>query len=158
MTTLRTQKRLALSAGDACPESILQPLVQTWFSLLEDPSDLPAFAKFDPTLLPPQMWERLFLCKLIGKPRRFFYELAGSEIEWHNGFPVSKRFLTDVQLRNRHVMAREFVISLHHGKPVFSEGPYVGKADYVKTVRRVITPYRISETEYAFVAAAVFIS
>jgi len=157
MISLRTDDRLLLTGVDQCPENALLPIVEVWLSLKNDPEDLPSFASFDVTLLPPALWSRLFLCKLIGQPRRFFYELAGSEIEWHNGFPVEKRFLTDIQLRNRHVMAREYALTLRHGLPIYSQGPYVGKADYVKQVRRIIAPYRISEREFAFVAGATFV-
>ena len=157
MVSLRTDGRRPLSGAGQCPENTLLPLVDVWFGLRDNPEALPAFDSFDVTLLPPAIWARLFLCKLIGKPRRFFYELAGSEIERNNGFAVEKRFLTDIELRNKHVMAREYALTLRHGMPVYSEGPYLGKADYIKRVRRVITPYRVSNTEYAFVAGATFV-
>ncbi len=100
----------------------------------------------------------MFLVKLIGKKRRFFYEVIGGEIEEHNGFPGRKRYLADLPLRNKRVMAREFAHCILSRMPVYSEGPYIGQADFVKGVSRLLVPYALGDDgrEFAIVGMVAF--
>lgn len=154
--SLRTSRRLPLTVAAQNTDAALQPLVDLWFRLRQSAGELPDYRRFDPTSLPPRVWPYLFVVKLEGARRRFFYELIGGEIERHNGFPGQKRFLTDLPLKNRHVMAREFALTLRYRLPTLSEGPYLGVADYIETVHRVIAPFALGDREFAFVAMARF--
>ena len=155
--SLRSVLRKPLDGPDACPLPIFQPLINTWFDLWDGSDDLPHFSAFDPTLLPGRLWKHLYLCKLEGTPRRFFYELSGAEVDRNNGFSGSKKFLFDMPLPSRHVVARELAIALRNRRPTFSKGPYLGRAEYVTGVDRVVTPYRLDGNEFAFLAGLQFL-
>jgi hypothetical protein len=127
-----------------------------WYRLRADQDDLPRYDDFDIILVPPRLWAHTCVTCLEGSPRRYQVRMIGSAIEANNGFFGDRRPMSELPLRNRHVMAREFAWALRLGCPVYSEGPYIGAADYVKQVRRVITPYRLSAREYAFVFHAEF--
>ena len=154
--SLRTRHRIDLDSSADLPIESFSPVVDVWFTLKANGPELPEFSSFDILMLPPSSWSKLLLVKTVGERRRFFYELIGQDIEKHNGFPGQKRFLFELPLKNKRVMAREFVHSLKVGMPVFSTGPYIGQADYVKTVSRIICPYRLGEDQYAFVGMASF--
>jgi hypothetical protein len=148
-------RHLIDSPGDH-PDGPWGPLVDTWFHLGGRIGAIPDYERFDILALPGSLWPSICLTKLIGTSRRFWVTMIGTDVEAHNGFFGNNRLMMDLPLRNRRVMSREFWWTLHHGGPVYSEGPYIGAVDYVRRVRRVITPYRLSEREYAFVFCAVF--
>lgn len=152
-----TRERHLLTAPDDGPPGPWQDLARLWFEAGGTIGALPDYAGFDILNLAPRHWPNICLTKLIGAPRREFRVIMiGSAIEAHNGFFGNNRPMRDLPLKNRNVMRREFYWTVRHGGPVFSEGPYIGSLDYVQSVRRLITPYRISPREYAFVFHAVF--
>ncbi|UUX51139.1 hypothetical protein NUH88_05475 [Nisaea acidiphila] len=157
MKYLDTVERRELpGTGGDIPEFFF-PLLRHWQSsaaLSQD--DFPAYACFDVLDMPPALISHLILCKLIGTPRRFFYEVVGQAIERHNGFPAAKRYLADLPLKNKRVMAREFGLTVLRRCPIYSRGPYIGEYDYVKEIERLICPYRIEAETFAFVALARF--
>jgi hypothetical protein len=152
---LDTRHRQLLRTPDGQLGELFQPLLDLWFTNrgAGDPS-IPDYAAFDVLDLPTWMLPCLFVCKLIGQPRRFFYELVGDAIEQHNGFSAQKRYLADIPLKNKQVMAREFAATVFNGCPIYSQGPYVGFQGYVKEVERLICPYRLTGNTYAFVGVA----
>jgi len=154
---LATVGRLPVRRADQVTDPRFRPLVDLWFRLSNEAGGLPGYEAFDILDVPPAIWPSLFLVKLVGRPRRFFYELIGGEIERHNGFSGQNRLLRDLPLRNRRVMAREFANSLRFGGPVCSEGPYIGRARYVEMVQRVICPFRRGERDAVFVGAVRFL-
>ncbi len=143
-----------LMSPEECPIPAFSPLVKLWYS--QPGANLPDFANFDVLDIPPALWSHILLVKTVGSKRRFFYELVGDAIERHNGFAANKRYLADLPLKNKTLMAREFVRALHYRRPVFSTGAYIGQADYVRRVFRVIAPYALPGDRYAFVALAFF--
>lgn len=139
------------------PEGTWRELFRVWVEAGGAIGTLPDYANFDILNLPARHWANVCLTKLIGSPRReFSVVMIGSAIEAHNGFYGNNRLMRDLPVKNRHVMRREFAWTLRHGGPVLSEGPYIGALDYVRSVRRLITPYRISAREYAFIFCAFF--
>jgi len=143
-----------LSVPVDCPVRTFQPLVDLWFS--QSDGGVPDFEKFDVLDVPPVLWAHLILVKTVGPRRRFFYELVGDAIERHNGFSANKRYLGDLPLKNKSLMAREFARTIQSGRPVFSTSAYIGRANYVRRVYRVIAPYELGADHYAFVALAFF--
>lgn len=148
-----SQYAVLMSPAD-CPIRTFQPLVDLWFS--QSDGGAPDFQKFDVLDVPPALWVHLILLKTVGPRRRFFYELVGDAIERHNGFSASKRYLCDLPLKNKSLMAREFTRAIKSGRPVFSTSAYIGRANYVRRVYRVIAPYELDAHQYAFVALAFF--
>lgn len=152
-----TEYRYFLTAPDDGPDGPWRDLSALWFEAVGDSGIMPDYAGFDILKLAPGHWPNVCLTKLIGTPRRTFYVvMIGSAIEAHNGFFGNNRPMRELPLRNPGVMRREFCWAARHGGPVYSEGPYIGAVDYVSRVRRLITPYRISAREYAFVFYASF--
>lgn len=152
-----TRARQCLTGPEDGPDGPWRDLQRLWFTLGGSIGSLPAYADFDILALPPRHWDHTCLTKLVGGTRRqFWVTMIGSAIEAHNGFFGNNRPMRELPLKNREVMRREFAWTLRHGGPVFSEGPYIGSVDYVRSVRRVITPYRISAREYAFLFHAHF--
>ena len=143
-----------LTSPEQCPIPAFSPLVKLWFSQVR--GGVPDFANFDVLDIPPALWSHLILLKTVGPKRRFFYELVGDAIESHNGFPANKRYLADLPLKNKTLMAREFARTLRCGRPVFSTGAHIGQADYVRRVYRLIAPYALPDNRHAFVALAFF--
>lgn len=143
-----------LTRPEDCPVPKFKPLVDLWFS--QSDGGMPDFEQFDVLDIPPSLWAHFILLKTVGPRRRFFYELVGDAIESHNGFPANKRYLRDLPLKNKTLMAREFVRTVQYGRPVFSAGGYIGQAQYVRRIFRVIAPYRLGEGRYAFVGLAFF--
>ncbi|WP_420565525.1 hypothetical protein [Thalassobaculum sp.] len=152
-----TRTRRFLTSIDEAPEGAWQDLVRVWFDAGGVVGQLPDYARFDILNLPARHWCNTCLTKLVGEGmREFRVVMIGSAIEAHNGFFGNNRPMRELPLKNRGVMRREFAWSLRHGGPVLSEGPYIGAVDYVRSVRRLITPYRISDREYAFIFYAFF--
>lgn len=152
-----TRVRQCLSGPEDGPAGPWRDLLRLWFTHGGAIGTLPDYADFDILALPGRHWEHICLTKLIGAPRREFRVIMiGSAIEAHNGFFGNHRPMRELPLKNREVMRREFAWTLRHGGPVFSEGPYIGAVDYVRSVQRLITPYRISPREYAFLFYAHF--
>lgn len=151
-----TSYRHVIHRLDDCPEGPWEPLLKTWFANGGRSGSIPDYRTFDILDLPGNLWANTCLTKLIGNPRRFYVELIGTNIEAHNGFSGNKKFMSELPLKNRRVMAREFWFCIKTQTAVFSEGPYIGSVDYIRKVRRLITPYQISKTEYAFVFHAEF--
>lgn len=137
-----------------CPIGEFQPRVDLWYS--QSDGGMPDFRDFDVLDIPPALWAHLILLKTVGPRRRFFYELVGDAIERHNGFAANKRFLDDLPLKNKSLMAREFARTIQCHRPVFSTSAYIGRVNYVRRVYRVIAPYQMGEDQYAFVALAFF--
>ncbi|MEQ8333759.1 hypothetical protein [Nisaea sp.] len=157
MKRLDTVERHLLPNQDLRVPRFFSPLLEAWHRHQADTEDVfPAYRHFDVLDIPPALISHLILCKLIGTPRRFFYELVGQAIETHNGFSASKRFLADVPLKNKKVMAREFGLTVLKRCPIYSRGPYIGKFEYVREIERLICPYRIEGDTFAFVALARF--
>lgn len=153
---LNTQIRQPYDTSADCTDENFAPLVKLWFTLAEGRSGLPSFDRFDVTDLPGRCWPSLLLAKLIGTPRRFFYVLAGNEIASHYPDPIGKRFLKDLPIANRRVVAKEFAHALRFGRPVFSEGPFLGKSQFIETVRRVICPFDLGNDQFAFLCIVLF--
>lgn len=155
-----TEIRHFLTQGQDGPPGPWQELADLWFSSGGAGGmvgTMPDYRSFDILDLRPALWPHICLTKLIGNPRREFHvAMIGSAIEAHNGFFGNNRPMRELPLKNRNVMRREFCWTLRHGGPVFSEGPYIGAVDYIRRVRRLITPYSISEREFAFVFYAAF--
>jgi hypothetical protein len=152
-----TEFRHLLTHGGDGPEGPWRELAELWFASGGVIGAMPNYAAFDILNLSPSLWPNICLTKLIGSPKRMFHvSMIGSAIEAHNGFFGNNRPMRELPLKNREVMRREFYWTLRHGGPVFSMGPYIGAVDYVRRVRRLIAPYRISDREYAFVFYAVF--
>ncbi|MDF1792994.1 MAG: hypothetical protein P1U88_13840 [Thalassobaculaceae bacterium] len=150
------ERHLLTHPGDG-PEGPWRDLARLWFDADGEIGELPDYDSFDILNLPPRHWPNVCLTKLIGAPKRAFQVvMIGSAIEAHNGFYGNNRPMRDLPLKNREVMRREFWWSIRHGGPVYSAGPYIGALDYVRRVRRLITPYRITAREYAFIFYAVF--
>lgn len=156
INSLRARKRSVIEDPAQLEDKQFRSIVDYWHSKPLNQNGLPDFKNFDIVELPGLIWSKLFLVKLFGSPRRFFYELVGGDIEEHNGFSAQKKFLTDLPLKNRHAMAIEFVHTLHAKKPVISVGPYIGAADYVKTVSRVICPFDMGNQAFAFLGIVRF--
>lgn len=151
-----TRVRRPIHSLDECPPGRWTSLLETWIGHGGQAGVLPDYSSFDILDMPGALWPNICLTKLCGTPRRFYVELIGSNIEAHNGFAGNKRFMSELPLKNRRVMAREFWYAAKFQTAVYSEGPYIGALDYIRKVRRLITPYRISKTEYAFVFFAEF--
>lgn len=157
MKYLDTIKRRILADPNTDVPDFFRPLLQRWRQHKTEAEDaFPHYGRFDVLDIPPRLFSHLILCKLIGTPRRFFYEVVGEAIESHNGFPAAKRFLADVPLKNKKVMAREFGLTVFKRSAIFSRGPYIGQYDYVKEIERLICPYRIEGETFAFVTLARF--
>lgn len=151
-----TERRLLPSPEDEV-DAFFQPLLDLWHGQHGETGEtFPPYAAFDILELPPALVPHLILCELVGSPRRFFYELAGDAIEKHNGFSARKRFLSEVPLQNKRVMAREFGLTVFNACPAYSRGPYIGLFDYIREIERLICPYRIEGETFAFVAVARF--
>ena len=154
---LDTLERRLLRQSDAVIPDFFEPLFSHWHRNKAANGDaFPFYSTFDVTQMPRPLIGHLILCKLIGAPRRFFYEVVGQAIETHNGFPASKRFLADLPLKNKSVMAREFGLTVMRRCPIYSRGPYIGQYEYVKEIERLICPYRIKDETFAFVTLARF--
>ncbi|MCR9070087.1 MAG: hypothetical protein NXI18_00045 [Alphaproteobacteria bacterium] len=152
-----TEYRHLLTHADDGPAGPWQELTALWFASGGEIGEMPSYSAFDILNLPPALWPHVCLTKLIGAPKRIFHVATiGSAIETHNGFFGNNRPMRELPLKNREVMRREFCWVVRHGGPVFSSGPYIGAVDYIRQVRRLITPYRISRREYAFVFYAEF--
>lgn len=151
-----TEVRHLVTGPDDGPDGPWRNLCHGWFDAGGEIGRVPNYSTFDILNLPPADWPHICLTKLIGHPRRFYVQMIGSAIEAHNGFFGNNRPMNELPLKNRWVMRREFWWTVHHGGPVYSEGPYIGAVDYVRRVRRLITPYRIDEREYAFIFYAAF--
>ncbi len=152
-----TNHRDFLSSVDDAPDGAWRDLARVWFEAGGTIGSLPDYADFDILRMPARHWANVCLTKLVGAGRREFrVVMIGSAIEAHNGFYGNNRPMRALPLKNPDVMRREFAWSLRHGGPVLSEGPYIGAVDYVRSVRRLITPYRISAREYAFIFYAYF--
>ena len=153
-----TKTRAVVNQGHILDNPSMGCLAALWYSHRVTPDRLPTYDRFDPLDVPARYWKNLMLVKLIGDRRRFFYELIGGEIEDHNGFPGQKRYLADLPLRNKHVMAREFAICIREAQPVYSEGPYMGQANFVKGVSRLLAPYALDDEarEIAIVGMVAF--
>lgn len=157
MKRLDTVERHLLPNKDLSVPLFFSPLLEAWHRHQADTADVfPAYRSFDVLDIPSTSISHLILCKLIGTPRRFFYELVGQAIETHNGFSASKRFLADLPLKNKKVMAREFGLTVLKRCPIYSRGAYIGKYEYVREIERLICPYRIEGDTFAFVALARF--
>lgn len=143
-----------LTSPDVCPIPAFRPLVSLWFS--QSRGGVPDYREFDVLDIPPQLWSHLLLLKTVGPSRRFRYEVIGDAIERHNGFPGGKRFLADLPLRHRGLMAREFVRTLHYRRPILSTSQYIGRANYVRRIYRIIAPYALADGNFAFVGLAFF--
>ena len=152
-----TWKRHLLRSSDDGPDGPWRHLARVWFEAGGTVGSLPDYSAFDILNVPGRLWSNICLAKLVGAPRREFRVISiGSAIEAHNGFFGNNRLMRELPLRNGNVMRREFFWTVRHGGPVYSEGPYIGGVDYVRSVFRLITPYRISAREYAFVFYAHF--
>ena len=152
-----TWKRHPLRSPEDGPDGPWRDLARVWFEAGGTVGSIPDYAAFDILNVPGRLWSNICLTKLIGTERREFRVIMiGGAIEAHNGFFGNNRPMRDLPLRNGHVMRREFFWTVRHGGPVYSEGPYIGGVDYVRSVLRLITPYRISAREYAFVFYAHF--
>ncbi|WP_193187143.1 hypothetical protein [Nisaea sediminum] len=157
MKYLDTIERRLLADPNMGVPGFFEPLLRIWQQHKAETEDaFPSYSRFDVLDIPPRLISHLILCKLIGTPRRFFYEVVGEAIESHNGFPAAKRFLADVPLKNKKVMAREFGLTVLKRSAIFSRGPYIGQNDYVKEIERLICPYRIDGETFAFVTLARF--
>ena len=157
MKSLDTVERHLLATDDARAPGFFAPLLAAWHRHKAETEDaFPAYRRFDVLDIPPALISHLILCKLIGTPRRFFYEVVGQAIETHNGFSASKRFLADLPLKNKKVMAREFGLTVLKQCPIYSRGPYIGEYEYVREIERLICPFRIEGDTFAFVTLARF--
>ena len=154
-SAIDTEIRSVVDRQDDYPDGPWRHLVDEWWRLKPE-SGLPDYSDFEILNVPGELWPNVCVTSLEGRPRKFFVRMIGSAIEANNGFFGNNRFMVDLPLKNRRVMAREFAWTVRLDRPVYSEGPYIGAADYVKRVRRLITPYRIAEGEYAFVFMATF--
>lgn len=103
-----TEYRQLLSGPDDGPDGPWRDLAALWFASGGTVGQPPSYASFDILRLPPRHWPHICLTKLIGRPRRFFVSMIGSAIEEHNGFFGNKRPMSDLPLKNRWVMRREF--------------------------------------------------
>ena len=151
-----TLTRAVIDSARHPEESDSDFLVNEWMRIRPASGGMPHYDAFDILNIPGRLWPHVCVTSLERSPRRFFVRMIGTAIEANNGFYGNQRYMSTIPLKNRHVMEREFAWTVHLEAPVLSEGPYIGATDYVKSVRRVITPYKHSGNEYAFVFHADF--
>ncbi len=150
-----TQIRFPMDGSDSMPDGPWITLFDEWTRARPE-GGLPWYSDFEILNIPGEDWPHVCVTSLEGSPRRFFVRMIGTAIEANNGFYGNGRFTSEIPIKNRRVMAREFAWTVRLGCPVYTERPYIGATDYVKRVRRMITPYLLSEREYAFVFYASF--
>lgn len=153
---LQTITRRPIYDVSECTTEAERCLFKEWLRVRQENLRLPFYSDFDILNIDSKYIRKICVTSLEGRPRRFFIRIVGSEIEEQNGFYGNKKFLNDTPLKNKFAMMKEFSWALKLEAPVYSEGFYMGKYEYIKQVNRMIAPYILSDNEFVFVYTACF--
>ncbi len=143
-----------LGTPDDCPIEALRPLADYWYDGYT--GSVPDYKTFDVLDLSPILWKHLFVVKTVNPGRRLFYDVLGDAIDKHNGFPGNKRFLADMPMNKKSIIAREICRAMKCERPVFSTSEYTGHRDYLRRIYRVIAPFKLAPDRAAWVGLAFF--
>lgn len=136
------------------PLDMMRSVHEIWQGLSGD--GLPDYSGFDILDVPTAHWPHIGLIKTHGEKRRFRYEVFGDELTRHMKFSFNQVWLTDAPLSPKFKIAREFVTTLKHEKPILIKRPSIVVVDYLSGLQQYTAPFRLDEDQFAFVCVLVF--